>query len=91
MNKTETKKKKLKGVVVSNKMDKTIVVRIDRFVEHPKYKKYRTVSKKFKAHDDKNECKEGDVVIIEECKPISKDKNFTVVEIFKKDKKEETS
>ena len=76
----KAKAKRLKGVIVSDKMDKTVVVKIDRYVEHPKYEKRFTISKKFKAHDEKNEYKEGDVVIIEECRPLSKDKTFKVIE-----------
>ncbi len=78
----ETKKnigKTLSGVVVSDKMKKTIVVSVNRFVKHPKYGKYFKVSKKYKAHDENNECKIGDKVTIMECKPISKDKRFKVV------------
>jgi len=78
--KTEKRNKKtLSGVVVSDKMDKTVVVSIDRFVKHSKYGKYRKISKKYKAHDVENKFKAGDKVTIEECKPISKDKSFTVV------------
>lgn len=76
----EKKAKRLKGVVVSDKMDKTVVVKIDRYVEHPKYEKRFTISKKIKAHDEKEEYGEGDVVIIEECRPLSKDKTFKVIE-----------
>jgi len=72
-------KKTLSGVVVSDKMDKTIVVSIDRFVKHLKYGKYRKISKKYKAHDGENRFKVGDKVTIEESKPISKDKSFVVV------------
>ncbi len=71
--------KKLRGRVVSDKMDKTIVVLVDRFVKHPKYGKYQKVSKKYKAHDADNKCKIGDAVTIEECKPFSKDKSFRVI------------
>jgi small subunit ribosomal protein S17 len=67
------------GVVVSDKMDKTVVVKIDSRKRHPKYKKSYTVSKKFKAHDEQNEYKTGDKVEIQESKPLSKDKHFTVV------------
>lgn len=79
--KKEVNKKKIKGVVVSDKMDKTVVVLVNRYVEHPKYQKYFNISKKFKAHDEKNEYKVGDQVIIEECRPISKDKKFTVLKL----------
>ena len=87
MNKKEIIRKKLKGTVVSDKMDKTVVVLVDRYIKHPKYEKYMTVSKKFKAHDEKEECNVGDVVIIEECRPISKDKNFKIAEIVSKNTK----
>ncbi|MFA4890368.1 MAG: 30S ribosomal protein S17 [Candidatus Paceibacterota bacterium] len=72
-------KKKLKGAIVSDAMDKTVVVVVNRFKKHPKYQKYMKVSKKYKAHDEKNEYKKGEVVIIEECQPISKDKRFKVI------------
>ena len=71
--------KRLRGSVVSDKMDKTIVVLVDRFVKHPKYGKYQKISKKYKAHDADNKHKIGEKVVIEECKPISKDKNFKVI------------
>ena len=69
----------LKGVVVSDKMDKTIVVNITRFVEHSKYGKRIKKSKKYKAHDETNSKKIGDTVEIEETRPISKDKKFKVI------------
>lgn len=69
----------LKGVVVSHKMDKTIVVSVSRFVKHPLYGKFYKVSKKYKAHDEENKYKTGDSVEIVETKPISKDKHFKVV------------
>jgi small subunit ribosomal protein S17 len=72
-------KKKIDGVVVSNKMDKTVVVNAQRFVKHKKYGKYYKIDKKFKAHDENNEYKVGDKVTIEETRPISKDKNFKVL------------
>lgn len=74
-----THAKRLEGVVVSDKMKDTIVVRIDRYVKHPKYGKFYTVSKKFKAQDTGNTKKIGDKVTIEECPPISKDKHFKLV------------
>ena len=70
----------LRGVVVSDKMQKTIVVKVDRYVKHPKYGKYYTISKKYKAHDETNAHKVGDMVMIVESRPISKDKKFIVVE-----------
>ena len=72
-------KKILKGVVTSDKMDKTVVVKVTRFVEHKKYQKRIKKSKTYKAHDENNTYKVGDMVIIEECRPLSKDKNFTVI------------
>ena len=78
--KEETKKGTiLKGVVVSDKMNKTVVVSVSRFIKHPKYGKYYTVSKKYKAHDEENKFKTGDKVTIQETRPISKDKKFKVV------------
>lgn len=73
-----TNKKTLKGTVVSDKMDKTVVVLVERYVKHPKYQKYQTLSKKYKAHDEENVYKVGDIVMIEETMPISKDKHFRV-------------
>jgi small subunit ribosomal protein S17 len=73
------KAKKFEGVVVSDKMDKTAVVLVKRFVKHPKYGKYMSFSKKYKAHDPEKSCKTGDTVTIEECRPISKDKHFKVI------------
>ena len=71
--------KVLKGVVTSDKMDKTIVVEVTRFVEHKKYGKRIKKTKKYKAHDETNSKKIGDVVEIEETKPMSKDKHFKVI------------
>jgi len=76
----KTKAKKfLKGVVVSDKMDKTVVVSVSRFVKHSLYGKFYKVSKKYKAHDEENKYKVGDKVEIFETKPVSKDKNFAVI------------
>jgi len=72
-------KKRLKGTVVSNKMQKTVVVEVERVKEHPKYKRRYKVHKKYKAHYDKGEYHVGDKVTIEECRPISKDKKWRVV------------
>lgn len=74
-----TTKKRIQGIVVSDKMDKTIVVRVDIRKRHPKYHKAYTVSKKYKAHDEENTYHTGDTVIIESSKPISRDKKFIVV------------
>jgi small subunit ribosomal protein S17 len=78
--KTQDKKNKVfKGVVTSDKMDKTVVVSVSRFVKHPLYGKFYKVSKKYKAHDEGNIYKTGDKVEIMETKPISKDKRFKVI------------
>lgn len=74
-----SKKQRLVGKVISDKMDKTVVVRVDEKKRHPKYKKSYTVSKKFKAHDEQNEYKIGERVVIESVRPISKDKKFKVI------------
>ena len=79
-----TKEKKqsnkvLKGKVVSDKMDKTIVVEVTRFVEHKKYGKRFKITKKYKAHDEENSKKVGEIVEIEETRPISKDKKFIII------------
>lgn len=80
MKNTETKKSKtLSGVVVSAKMQKTVVVAVSRFEKHPKYGKYMKITKNYKAHDEEGKFKEGDKVLIEECRPISKDKRFKVI------------
>ena len=71
-------KHKLTGVIVSNKMQKTVVVRVQKVKEHPKYKKIFNLHKKYKAHADQ-EYNVGDIVVIEECKPISKDKKWKVI------------
>ncbi len=64
------------GIVVGNKMDKSIVVKIERKIKHPLYKKTIKRSKKYIAHDDQNECKLGDLVYIAECRPLSKRKRY---------------
>jgi len=71
----------LKGIVISNKMKKTIVVQVDDFKKHPRYGRYYKVSKKYKAHDEKGEFHIGDKVMIKETRPISKDKHFVAVKI----------
>lgn len=79
---SETKvKRTLTGKVVSNKMDKSITVLIERRVKHPVYGKYLTKSTKLHAHDENNVCREGDVVTIAETRPISKTKAWTLVEV----------
>jgi small subunit ribosomal protein S17 len=76
------KKKTQTGVVVSDKMEKTVVVKVDRLVKHPVYNKYIKRSAKYKAHDEDNSCKTGDRVIIAESRPLSKDKFWTVRQII---------
>ena len=75
----ETHKRKMKGVVVATAMDITAVVAVTRFMEHPKYRKYVKKTERFKAHDEGNASKKGDEVVIEECRPIAKDKHFRIV------------
>jgi small subunit ribosomal protein S17 len=70
------------GVVTSDKMDKTVVVSVETLVEHPLYKKRIKRTKKFKAHDEQNQCKIGDKVRIMETRPLSKDKRWRVIEII---------
>ncbi len=77
------RKKIVVGLVVSDKMQKTIVVEIDRQVRHGLYKKYITKSRRFKAHDERNEAKIGDLVSIVEGKPISKDKRWALQKIIR--------
>ena len=69
------------GVVISNKMDKTVTVLVERLEKHPLYKKYIRKSTKLHAHDESNECNEGDTVQIEECRPMSKSKSWRVIEV----------
>jgi small subunit ribosomal protein S17 len=79
MTKTTTKTNKtLTGTVVSDKMDKTVVVNVTRYVAHKKYGKYYKIDKRYKAHDENNEYKIGDKVILKEVRPMSKDKTFVV-------------
>jgi len=80
MNKEDkkTNKRTMKGVVVSDKMDKTVVVKVNTTKTHPKYLKRYKVSKKYKAHDEKNEFKIGDQVLIIEARPMSKEKRWEV-------------
>ena len=72
----EKKQRMMQGVVISDKMDKTIVVKIDRLVKHPKYHKRYLISKKYKVHDPENRCKEGELVKFISCQPISKGKKW---------------
>ena len=72
-------KRKLQGIIVSDKMNKTRVVAITRLKKHPRYKKYYKITRKFKAHDEKNEYKTGDKVAIEETRPMSKEKRWIII------------
>ena len=79
-------RKERQGVVVSNKMDKTVVVAVERKEKHPLYGKFVKKTTKFLAHDEKNECGEGDTVLIMETRPLSKTKNWRVEKIVEKAK-----
>jgi small subunit ribosomal protein S17 len=78
------KRKTLVGVVVSDKMDKTVVVKVDHLVKHPVYKKYIKRRERYKAHDEQNTCAAGDKVLIVETRPLSRDKRWRVREILEK-------
>lgn len=78
------KKKELKGLVISDKMDKSVVVQVERFIQNKVYKKYIKQYKRYQAHDEKNECRIGDEVQIIETRPLSKLKRFRVTQITKK-------
>ena len=80
----KSKKRELLGLITSDKMDKTVVVTVERLEKHPVFKKYVRRRTKFKAHDEKNECKMGDKVLIRECRPLSKDKCWRVVDILER-------
>lgn len=80
MEKKEALKRRLTGVVVSDKMQKTRVVQVERLRKHPKYLKYFKISRRFKAHDEENAYKTGDKVVIEETRPLSADKRWVIVE-----------
>ncbi len=82
---TETKiRRNVNGRVVSDRMNKTITVLIERRVKHPMYGKYIGRSTKLHAHDEQNECKQGDIVQIEECRPLSKSKSWRLVKVLEK-------
>jgi len=86
MENRKTNKKIFTGLVVSDKMDKTIVVKITTKILHPLYKKYVTKSVKYKAHDENNDAKTGDTVKIIECRPISKEKCWNMQEVIERAK-----
>jgi len=75
----QKKIRKITGVVVSDKMTKTRVIAVSRLKKHPRYLKYQTLTTRFKAHDEKNEYHTGDKVVIEETRPLSKDKRWKIV------------
>ncbi len=81
---SDTNVRTLQGTVVSDKMDKSITVAINRFVKHPIYGKYMKRTTKLHAHDENNECASGDVVTIRECRPLSKTKSWTLVKIIER-------
>jgi small subunit ribosomal protein S17 len=81
-----TNKRQLTGRVVSDKMQKTVTVLVERRVKHPLYGKFMTRSSRFHAHDEARECKEGDLVLIEECRPIAKTKTWRVIQLVEKAK-----
>lgn len=80
----ETRKRTITGRVVSSKMDKTISVSVERKVKHPMYGKYMRRTTKYMAHDEDNACSEGDVVTITECRPVSRNKSWRLVEIVER-------
>ena len=79
-------KRQLAGRVVSDKMQKTVTVLVERRVKHPLYGKFITRSSRLHAHDEARECKEGDLVLIEECRPIAKTKTWRVIQLVEKAK-----
>ncbi len=89
MNKNEKMVRSLMGTVLSNKMNDTVVVRVERRVKHPKYGKFIKRSTKIHAHDKGNECQIGDIVTIRECRPISKTKSWALVKINERAEKVE--
>ena len=82
MAENEVKLRTITGKVVSNKMDKTVTVLVERVVKHPVYGKYIKRSTKLMAHDEQNVCQEGDLVSITSCRPLSKHKSFKLVEVL---------
>lgn len=80
MTENKTNRRILTGTVVSDKMDKTVTVEVRRLVQHPRYRKFVTRSKTYKAHDENNECQVNDTVVIQESRPMSKTKRWMVIE-----------
>jgi small subunit ribosomal protein S17 len=81
----EKNRRKMVGVVIRDKMDKTVVVQVERFLKHPTYHKYLKLKNTCKAHDEHNTARVGDKVLIVETRPLSKDKRWTIKEILKKE------
>ncbi len=81
---TRNLRKTLQGTVVSDKMDKTVVVRIERLVPHPRYKRYHKLNNKVVAHDAENSCRTGDIVKVMATRPMSKSKRWRILEIVKR-------
>ena len=84
MSNQEQSNRTLQGRVVSDKMDKSITVQIERLVKHPVYGKYIRRSTKVHAHDENNECRMGDVVVVEQCRPLSKTKKWRLVKLVER-------
>ncbi len=84
-------KRTLEGIVVSDAMQKTRVVAVERFKKHPKYEKYYKTTTRFKAHDEANEYKKGDKVLIEATRPLSREKRWTILGKVESDKRQGTS
>ncbi len=82
MTKNDQVQRTINGRVLSNKMDKTITVLVERIVKHPVYGKYVKRSTKLLAHDEQNQCQEGDLVAITSCRPLSKNKTFKLVDVL---------
>lgn len=82
----EVNKKQIIGVVTSTKMDKTIAVKVERKLQHPIYGKFIRKSNKFLAHDEENDCNEGDIVKIQESRPLSRRKRWSLVEVIERAK-----
>ena len=82
----QANKKTMTGVVISNKMDKTLVVKVERRFSHPVFKKVVKTTKKYKVHDEKNECVQGDFIRIQETRPLSKEKRWRLLGIISRDK-----
>ena len=82
----QVNKKTMTGVVVSSKMDKTVVVKVERRFAHPVFKKVVKTTKKYKVHDEKNECVEGDFIRIQESRPLSKEKRWRLLGVVAREK-----